>query len=121
RIYAGYGSNSHYALGGNINFFNGDKRISIIGLFNNINQQNFSSDDLLGVSGGLGGGGRRRGRPGAGGNSGFFVGQDNGIATTNSIGLNYSDKWGEGINFTGSYFFNSTNNILYQSTNRETV
>lgn len=51
RIYAGYGSNNRYALGGNINFFKNDKRISVVGLFYNINQQNFSSDDLLGLSG----------------------------------------------------------------------
>ena len=120
RIYAGYGSDHRYSLGGNINFFKGDKRISIIGLFNNINQQNFSSDDLLGVSGGTGGGGRR-GRPGGEGNNAFSAGQNNGITSTNSLGLNYSDKWGEKINFTGSYFFNGTDNSLIQTTHRETV
>ena len=126
RIYTGYGTDDRYSLGGNINFFRGDKRISIIGMFNNVNQQNFSSDDLLGVtSGGMGGGGRRSGggggRPGGGGGGNFAVGQNNGIVTTNSMGLNYSDKWGEKINFTGSYFYNDTDNSVLDRTNRETV
>lgn len=122
RVYGGYGTDNTYSVGGNINFFNGDRRISIIGMSNNVNQQNFASDDLLGVSGGLGGGGRRgrRGGPGGGGNN-FGVQSNNGIITTHSLGLNYSDKWGERINFTGSYFFNSTDNTVFENTNRETV
>ncbi|SEJ07603.1 Outer membrane receptor proteins, mostly Fe transport [Cyclobacterium xiamenense] len=123
RVYGGYGTDNTYSVGGNINFFNGNRRISIIGMSNNVNQQNFASDDLLGVSGGLGGGGRRGGRggrPGGGGNS-FGVPSNNGIITTNSLGLNYSDKWGEKINFTGSYFFNATDNTVFENTNRETV
>ncbi|WP_439482998.1 outer membrane beta-barrel protein [Cyclobacterium plantarum] len=120
RVYGGYGTDNTYSVGGNINFFNGDRRISVIGMSNNVNQQNFASDDLLGVSGGLGGGGRRGRRGGPGGNS-FGVGSNNGIVTTNSLGLNYSDKWGEKINFTGSYFFNATDNTVFENTNRETV
>ena len=119
RVFAGYGLDDRYAAGGNINFFKDDKRISVIGLFNNINQQNFSSDDLLGVSGGMGGG-RMRGGGGRGG-GGFSVGRENGIVSTNSIGVNYSDKWGEKINFTGSYFYNATENNLFRTTNRETI
>ncbi|EON77015.1 hypothetical protein ADIS_2464 [Lunatimonas lonarensis] len=138
RVYGGYGTDNRYSLGGNINFFKGAKRISVIGLFNNVNQQNFSSDDLLGVtSGAMGGGGRRGGggggRPGGGGGgpggggwgggpgSNFAVAQNNGIVTTNSLGLNYSDKWGEKINFTGSYFYNDTDNAVLDITNRETI
>lgn len=70
KMYAGYGyqpetdevtSNHKYVVGGNVNFFQGDSRLSVIGLFNNINQQNFSFEDILGVSGGTGQGGGRRG------------------------------------------------------------
>jgi uncharacterized membrane protein YgcG len=124
KVYAGYGTDDRYIAGGNINFFNGTQRVSVIGLSNNINQQNFSTDDLLGVVGsssgqnrgggtpgggrsGGGGGGRGYGG-GAGGN--FMVGQQGGITKTNAIGLNYSDEWGKKIKVTGSYFFNETNN-----------
>jgi hypothetical protein len=134
RTYAGYGNDDRYAAGGSVNFFKGDQRISLLGLFNNINQQNFSSQDLAGLTanasagagrggmmGGMGGGGFGGGQWGGGGNNNFLVGNSGGIVTTNAMGLNYSDKWGKKVNVTGSYFFNNTANSLRQITNRETV
>lgn len=41
-----------YPTGGNANIFDGDRRISIIGLSNNVNQQNFAFEDLLSLMGG---------------------------------------------------------------------
>jgi len=117
KIYAGYGQEDRYQAGGNINIFNGDQRTSIIGLSNNINQQNFSTDDLLGVTGSSGN--SRRGRRGRGGANNFLVGQQAGIANTNSIGLNFSDKWGEKVDFSGSYFFNRSDNTLDQDIEQE--
>lgn len=119
KIYAGYGEDDRYIAGGNINLFNGDRRISVIGLSNNINQQNFSTQDLLGVTGSGGRGGGRGGYGGGqygggqGGNSSynFLVNPQNGISTTNAVGLNYSDKWGSKIKVSGSYFFNEMDNI----------
>ncbi len=117
KIYAGYGTDDRYIAGGNLNSFKGDTRLSVIGLSNNINQQNFSADDILGITGG--GGGRNRGGGGRGGNSGgpgygggnnFSVGQQNGITTTNSFGFNYTDNITKKLKFTGSYFYNGTNN-----------
>ncbi|EIM77213.1 hypothetical protein A3SI_08034 [Nitritalea halalkaliphila LW7] len=113
RVYGGYGTDDRYSTGGNINFFKGTRRISVIGLFNNINQQNFASEDLGGVSGG-GGGGR-------GGNNPFGASNDNGIITTNSVGINYSDRLGEKANLTASYFFNNSANNLLRLTNRELI
>ncbi len=51
KIYAGYGTGDRYSVGGNINFFKGQRRITLVGLSNNVNQQNFSSQDLLGITG----------------------------------------------------------------------
>lgn len=120
RVYAGYGTDERYSGGGNVSFFKGDRRLSLIGNFNNINQQNFASQDLLGVTSGGGGrgfgGGNFGGRGGGGGFGGFggggnfSVGQQSGISTTNSFGFNYSDKWSKKINVSGSYFFNNSNN-----------
>jgi len=117
KIYLGYGQEDRYQSGGNINVFSGDRRISFIGLSNNINQQNFSSDDLLGV---LGGGGRRRGRGRRGrGGGDFLVGQQDGISTTHSLGVNFSDSWGDKTKFSGSYFFNQSDNELVQTIEQE--
>ena len=124
RIYAGAGTDSRYSAGGNVSTFQGNRRISVVGSFNNINQQNFSSQDLLGVTsgggggnfgggggGGRGGGGNRGGGGGGGGNTNnFTVGQQAGISKTNAIGINYTDKWSPKIDIQGSYFFNNSTN-----------
>jgi hypothetical protein len=133
RVYAGYGTDERYAAGGSVNVFTGNKRINFVGLFNNVNQQNFGAEDLLGVSGqanqnrGGGGGGRGGGgggRPGGqgGGGNNFQVGQSPGIAKTNAIGVNFSDIWGtkKNMEFSGSYFFNNSNTSASTSRNRET-
>ncbi len=129
KAFAGYGSDDRYTAGGNLNIFGKDKRISIIGLSNNINQQNFASQDLAGALGSSGGGGRG-GRGGGGGRGGrggggssadnFLVGQQSGITNTSAFGLNYTDKWGEKLEVTGSYFFNRSGNANQEITNRET-
>ncbi|MGA9405599.1 MAG: outer membrane beta-barrel protein [Bacteroidota bacterium] len=133
KVYGGYGDDDRYNAGGSENYFHQGTRLSAIGLSNNINQQNFSTQDLLGVVGntnqrggfgggpggggyqgrGGGGGGFYGGGPGGGGGSvnNFLVGQQNGVATTNSVGLNYSDSWGSDLTLNGSYFFNLTNTI----------
>ncbi len=117
KVFAGYGTDDTYTAGGNLNIFNGDQRISLLALSNNINQQNFSSQDLLGVSSGGGqgrgggGAGGAFGGGGGGGGSNFMVNQQNGITTTNSYGINYSDDWGKKIKVSGSYFYNSTDNV----------
>lgn len=107
NVYAGYGTDDRYNAGGNYNIFNGDQRISFVGLFNNVNQQNFSSEDLVGVTANSGGGGRgNRGGISSSSNS-FLVPQQNGIAQTGAGGINYQDTWGK-TEFIGSYFYNNT-------------
>jgi len=111
KVYAGYGTDNHYTVGGNFNKFDKDKRFTILGMSNNINQQNFTSQDLLGVSSGgfsgFGGMGRG-GSMGGGSSSNFMVGQSNGIAKAHAFGINYSDKWSPKMKVSGSYFFNYT-------------
>lgn len=134
RIYAGGGTDERYNAGGNINFFKGKQRISVLGLSNNINQQNFGSQDLLGLAntgnqgrggmggrgfggGGFGGGGMGGGNP----SSNFLVGNQGGINTSNLGGINFSDTWGKKLNITGSYFFNQTNNTTNNKLQRITI
>jgi hypothetical protein len=108
RLFAGYGDDGRYNVGGNVNFFKKDRRLSFVGLFNNINQQNFSSQDLLGFSS-SGGGGRGGGGQKAGGSSAPQIGQQSGISATNAFGINYNDMWGKKLEVMGSYFFNNSN------------
>ncbi len=137
KIFAGYGNDGKYQAAGTLNIFSGNSRYSIIAQSNDVNQQNFSNEDLLGVigssgrSGGQGFGMRAAGSgpgTGSGGSQGsspnfrnpaisdFIVGQQPGISKTNAIGLNYSGKWGDKINVTGSYFFNKSDNQTNQQT-----
>ncbi|NJN78712.1 MAG: carboxypeptidase regulatory-like domain-containing protein [Saprospiraceae bacterium] len=104
KIYTGYGYDNKYAAGGNINFFKNARRISIIAQTNNVNQQNFSNDDLLSVMGSSGRGRRGGGRGGDENSGDFLVNAQNGISTTHAFGVNYSDKWGEKLDVSGSYF-----------------
>lgn len=120
RLFGGYGTDERYQAGGAVNRFKDDVRFTILGQFNNINEQNFSSEDLSGVS--QGGGGGRRGSGGGGwggGNNDFVVDQKQGIARTNAFGMNYSDNWGKKLKISGSYFFNQGNIVSEQNLNRE--
>jgi len=109
RMFAGYGTNDNYLVGGSVNFFSEAQRITALGLSNNINQQNFSADDL---SGAFGGSDNRRGGRGRRGNP-LTTRERPGITHTNAIGLNFTDKWDEGrAKITGSYFFNESKNFL---------
>ncbi|HRS53623.1 MAG TPA: outer membrane beta-barrel protein, partial [Bacteroidales bacterium] len=112
RAYAGYGTDDKYNAGLILNHFDGDKRITILGMINNINQQNFNISDIMSLMGGQGGG--RAGGPsfgrGGGAAATFFSGNQLGNTTTNALGINYIDNWGSRISVRGSYFFNKTNN-----------
>ena len=113
RAYAGYGTDELYQAGTTINSFNQDRRITVLGMTNNINQQNFGSEDLAEVSGG-------RGRPRRGeGDGKFITGEQDGITRTNALGVNFTDEWGEKTTFEGSYFFNQTGNRSNQLLTRE--
>ena len=103
-------------VGGNVNFFSGSSRLSLIGLFNNVNQQNFSFEDILGVTGNSGGGGGRFGR----GVGQYMVRHQDGVASVNAVGVNYSDTWGsrDQVTFQGSYFFNGTRTVNRARTER---
>ncbi|MBL0317261.1 MAG: carboxypeptidase-like regulatory domain-containing protein [Flavobacteriales bacterium] len=110
RVYAGGGTDERYQAGFALNNFNNARRITLLGMSNNINLQNFSQQDLSG--GGQGGqGGRGR-------NQNFAMANQSGLTTTHSAGMNYSDEWGEKITISGSYFFNQSENTNQTNTIR---
>ncbi|WP_421830911.1 outer membrane beta-barrel protein [Larkinella sp.] len=112
RGYAGAGTAGTYTAGGNLNFFSGKQRLSLIGLGNTINEQNFSTQDLVGV-----GSGDAPKPPIPGG--GFQVSPQTGISQTHSIGVQFSDEWGRNMTVQGSYFFNHSTNRNQQSDYRQ--
>ncbi|MFI3319178.1 MAG: outer membrane beta-barrel protein [Rikenellaceae bacterium] len=90
-----------YLLGGNVNLFNNDTRVSVIGLSNNINQQNFSFEDILGVS---------EDSDSQSSAGSYMVKQLPGVAKVNAVGINYSDNLGkkDQLKLQASFFFNHT-------------
>ncbi len=136
RAYSGFGGEDRYQAGLTTNIFSDTRRISIIGMSNNINEQNFSREDIMAFTAGSARGGRDRGmgggssgggRPPMGGSSGgmthvrdFRVGPEPGENTTHALGVNYSDVWlDDKMEITGSYFFNLADNYTDQLTDRE--
>ncbi|MCF0191173.1 MAG: TonB-dependent receptor [Marinilabiliaceae bacterium] len=98
RIYAGYGTDDRYEAGGNYNYFYGDHRLSLVGMLNNTNQQNFSFEDMS--SGGMGMGMGMMGGRGQGGKN-----------RTGSIGLNYTLDKEDTIRIETSYRYGNRKNV----------
>jgi hypothetical protein len=136
RAYLGYGGDERYQMGLSTNIFRESSRISILGMSNNVNEQNFSREDIISLSagairGGRGGGaGRGMGRAaqGSGGSdissmghvSDYRIQAQYGDNTTHALGLNYSDAWlNNNLKLTGSYFFNISDNYTDQFTDRQ--
>jgi hypothetical protein len=144
KVYAGKGDGDLYQAGGNVTQVRGATRLTLLGMSNNINQQNFSPQDLFGAmsgsggSGGgprmvtFGGGGRGHGgggqmiRMGGGGFGGggfdpssFRVGQQSGLSTTHSGGFNYAGQWGKKLQVTTSAFANDTDTENVQTLGRQ--
>lgn len=120
----GGGTDERYTANVNLSKFNGNQQLSFIGQANNVNNQNFSVQDILGTmsqggggAAGRGGGGMQMMRMGGGGTppglSSLLGGSQTGITKTLSAGLNYSDVWSPKLLVNGSYFYNNldvTNN-----------
>lgn len=104
---AGYGTDERYMLGAVVNYFNGDRRVTVTGLTNNINMFDFSIGETPG--------GGMRGRRGWGG------GSPNGVINTNTLGLNYNDIWGKRIQVSGNYNYSNRDVINNQYRFRDFV
>lgn len=116
KVFAGYGTDDRFNAGFTLNAFDTLRRVTILGISNNINQQNFSMADISGMlnSSQMGPGmraGMMSGRgPVRGPAANFVVGAQNGISTTHAFGLNYSEDWTPKMKASGSYFFNYSDN-----------
>lgn len=119
KLSAGIGSviynANRYESSGLINYFKGNRKISVLASANNINSEGFSMDEIFDNMGGgrsqfLSFGGR------SGGAMGF--GNSTGITRTNMIGFNYSDQFFEDLETNASYYFKDTQN---KNSNRSRV
>ncbi|AHM62387.1 hypothetical protein D770_20690 [Flammeovirgaceae bacterium 311] len=84
----GYGTDERYLLGASVNIFNEDRRLTITALSNNINALDYSADP----------------------NSQGETRTQDGIISTNTVGLNFSDDWGEKVEISASYLYSQREN-----------
>lgn len=90
-----------YTAGGAVNIFDGDRRMSLTALVNNLNKQNFSADDVKVSSS----------SNSSNASQNYSVGTQNGVGESQILGFNITDKLGPRKNFLvdGTLFFNHTN------------
>lgn len=94
KVFGGLGNNfdfdnGYWNTGFNINVFDGNRRITLQGMSNNVNERNFSTDEM---SGGMMGGRQWNA---------------SGVARTHGIGINFSNTYLEDkLDVQLSYFFN---------------
>ncbi|MBO7299803.1 MAG: TonB-dependent receptor [Tidjanibacter sp.] len=106
KAYAGVGDGGKAVVGGSINRLRGDRHIALIGLWNNINQFNFSDQDVSSM------GGSSKGV--------FDVKPIGGVSSVGSFGINYNDRWGGKTKVSLYYFYNDIDNHNITTTNRVT-
>lgn len=90
-----------YTGGGAVNFFDGDRRMSLSALANNLNKQNFSADDMKISSSSNSNTASRN----------YSVNNQSGVGESQILGFNITDKLGKKKNFLmdATLFFNHTN------------
>ena len=94
-------NNPYYNFSTNLNFNNGDQKLTIQAMSNNINERNFSNDDMAGGGGMMGG--RMWG--------------SRGVARTNGIGLNYTNVFfNNKLDVQMSYFYNQNRTVTADTT-----
>ena len=98
----GLGTDVRYVGGGNVNLFDGDRRVSVFGRANNLDFRTQAALD---------GGDRQPGPQ-------VFRFRD-GISETVVGGVNYNDEWGEGIEVSASYSASLTDNTRDVRLSRE--
>lgn len=109
KAMAGYGTDDRYESSMMFNYFKGNSRLSILGSSNNINSVGFSMNEIFDNMGSM----RRSSiwvNDGGGsfGINGMRFGGGKGITQSHLGGLNYSDSFGEKIDFNGNYFYTQT-------------
>lgn len=100
-----YGTDNRTANAISANRINGERKISFIAQYNNINNQNFSVQDFLGNM--------NPGDKAATGGSNIYNGNANGISTTLGGGLNYNEEFNKKTKVAANVFYSDidiTNN-----------
>ena len=105
KVMGGYGTDDRYESSLLFNWFKGEQKISVLASANNINSVGFSMNEIFDNMGGGRSSSVYYSDDGSFGINGMTFGGNNGITTSNLIGLNYVDKWLKKIDMSSNYFF----------------
>jgi hypothetical protein len=119
RVAAGAGTDERYEYAGMVNFFDNDRRLSVLSGGNNINSPGFSFGELNKMFGGANS--ISINSNGSFNFDGRSFGGGQGITTSRSTGLNYADVIGETVDVATDYFNSSSNSENETLTERETI
>ncbi|MEM9391554.1 MAG: TonB-dependent receptor [Bacteroidota bacterium] len=121
KVTGGYGSDERYVTKGNVNRFTKKMQLSALAGSNNTNEQNFTFQDYMNFSGGLG-------NMLSGSNGGLGVsldqstlgssGQQNGINTSYSGGINFNYDFNKATELSLNYFYSGVSNRLLRESFR---
>lgn len=95
RLSAGAGTQNRFLGDGMLNFFKPKTRLTVFFMSNNINQQNFDFDEVT-----------QNTEQGYESFYNLYAGNDDGIATTSALGLNFNHKFKKGVQLGLSYLIN---------------
>jgi len=119
KVVAGRGSDKRYESSLLLNYFKGERKISLLASSNNINSVGFSMDEIFDNMGG----GRNNSmyyddETGSFGINDMRFGGGQGITKSNLVGANYQDKWFKKLDTNGSYYFANAESENANRTNR---
>jgi hypothetical protein len=121
----GAGTDGRYIGSVSLNRFNNNQQISLLSNLNNTNFNQFNFGSMGGAMGNMMGGmARSMGIGRGGGGVGAAIGNlgnNDGINTTKSIGMNYRDNWGSKIEVYGSYSFSNKQTNTIKNSTQENV
>jgi hypothetical protein len=119
RISGGLGTDERWEAAGIVNFFDNDRRVSVLAGGNNTNSPGFSFGEIQKMFGG--GGSISISNNGAFSIDGRSFGGGEGIVTSKNIGTNYADELARGIDISADYFYSESDSENETITERENI
>ena len=120
RLSAGAGTDERNEFAGLFNYFDNDRRISVLGGGNNINSPNFSFGEIEKMFGGA-----RSISVNSNGafsiNGRSFGGGGEGIVTSRNAGANYADVLSKGVDVSADYFYSRSSTENDSEVERENI
>lgn len=118
RVAAGGGTDERFEYAGLFNYFDNDRRISLLAGGNNINSPGFSFGEIQKMFGGRS---MTRSSTGAFSIDGRSFGFGEGIVNSRIAGANYADVIKEKTDVSADYFYSSSNSLNESKTQRENL